>query len=488
VADTNNHVLRRIDLKAGVVSTVAPVARDTSDVSLFRPIGVAIGRDQSTFVTDRRGRIVQVFADGSARILAGANPGFGDGVGTGARFFNPTGIAVDQEGGLIVADAGSYLLRRVAPPGLYTPDPPRSPLADVPGQNEGGLPPAHLPWPVDPQFDWHEVAGTMGEPRGTAGGDGRERFHAGVDVQADVGAIVRAVRGGKIDSPLAAQGYGTLNESLAVGPLTYVHLKVGRDRNDRLLDPALFVPVVSEAGEVTRIRVRRGTRVQISDPLGTVNRFSHVHLNLGPAGREKNPLLLSLPGYVDKVPPSIGRRGIQLMDEQGHPLTYRARGRILVAGRVRIVVDAWDRTNGNRPARRLGVFRLGYQVLQPEGTPAAGFEQPRITMVFDRLPQSPDAARLVYAEGSGITAYGNRRTRFLYTVTNRMRDGTTALEFWDTTTLTPGDYTLRVIVADASGNEAVAGRDLAVTVVQGAIGDHIVSRVSPDSRVVPTRR
>ena len=55
-----------------------------------------------------------------------------------------------------------------------------------------------LVWPVDPQEGPHEVAGTLGEPRGNAGGDGRERFHAGVDVRADDGVTVRAVRDGVV--------------------------------------------------------------------------------------------------------------------------------------------------------------------------------------------------------------------------------------------------------------------------------------------------
>ena len=467
VADSNNHVVRRIDLRAGVVTTVIPMAVPGEDASLFRPVGIAVGAGGSAFVTDRRGRILQLFADASARTLAGSVPGFADGVGASARFFNPTGVAVDPEGALIVADAGNYVLRRLAPPGLYPPDMPRSPLAPEPGWSDR-VTQALLPWPVDPQFEPHEVAGTMGEPRGSLGGDGRERFHAGVDIRADHGAVVRAVRSGKVDSPFAAQGYGTINESLSVGPLTYVHIRVGRDRGDRVLDPELFVPVPGETGEPVRIRVRRGARLRVSDVLGTVNRFNHVHLNAGPPGREVNPLLLRLPGFRDTIPPRIAARGITLSDASGQAFDDRSRGRIVVWGRVRIVVDAWDRADGNKPARRLGVFRLGYQVLDAAGAPLPGFERPRETMVFNRLPRDTDAARLVYADGSGITAYGNRRTRYRYTVTNWMRNGVATEDFWNAGELAPGDYTVRVLVADAAGNEALEGRDVRVTVIAAA--------------------
>jgi sugar lactone lactonase YvrE len=464
VADTGTHALRRIDLKTGLVTTLVPLARDGSDVSLFKPMGLAADTRGSVFVSDARGRILQVFPDGSARTLAGSSPGFRDGLGGEARFFGPTGLAVDRHGALVVADAGNYMIRRIAPPGLYAPDPPRSPLAPVPGAVIDDLTGPPLPWPVDPQFEWHEVAGTMGEPRGNTGGDGRDRFHAGLDVRAVEGTVVRAIRGGKIDSPVAAQGFDLLNESLAIQPFTYVHLRVGRDRQNRLIGDGPFVPVVDETGRLVRVRLRRGARIELGDPIGTVNRFSHVHLNVGGSGREINPLLLRLPGFRDTVAPAIASRGIRLLGQHGEPITATVRGRLRVSGRVRIVVDAWDRADGNAPARRLGLFRLGYQVIDERGTPVPGFEAPRITMVFDRLPQTPDAARLVYAEGSGITAYGNRRTRYLYMVTNQIRDGVASEGYWDTTELSPGNYTLRIIVEDTAGNVARNGRDLKVTV------------------------
>ena len=131
-----------------------------------------------------------------------------------------------------MADAGNYLLRRLAPAGLYAPDPPRSPLAPTPGLPERSLSLRPLPWPVEPQFEPHEVAGNMGEARGSLA-DARERFHAGIDVHANEGEIVRAVAGGKVERPLASQGFDTLSESLSVGPFTYVHVRVGRDRKGR---------------------------------------------------------------------------------------------------------------------------------------------------------------------------------------------------------------------------------------------------------------
>ena len=133
-----------------------------------------------------------------------------------------------------------------------------------------------------------------------------------------------------------------------------------------------------------------------------------------------------------------------------------------LSGRVAIVVDAYDRVDGNGARRKLGVYALGYQVLGEDGSPAPGFDEPRMTIEFDRLPAESGAGRLIYAEGSGITVYGSRTTRFRYIITNGLRDGRVSQAYWDTSQLPPGEYRLRVIARDRSGNETT--RDLDVTV------------------------
>jgi 5-hydroxyisourate hydrolase-like protein (transthyretin family) len=49
-------------------------------------------------------------------------------------------------------------------------------------------------------------------------------------------------------------------------------------------------------------------------------------------------------------------------------------------------------------------------------------------------------------------------------VTNTVRDGRATPGVWDTTQLPKGDYVLRIIAADYSGNEAQEGRDVLITV------------------------
>ena len=80
------------------------------------------------------------------------------------------------------------------------------------------------------------------------------------------------------------------------------------------------------------------------------------------------------------------------------------------------------------------------------------------------LPPSDDAAKLAYASDSGITVYGSKTTRFLYEVTNSIRDGRGTAGVWDTTSLPKGNYLLRILAADYSGNEAQQGRDLLIAI------------------------
>jgi hypothetical protein len=463
VADTGNGLVRRI-ARDGTLTTVAIVG-----TPLVQPTGIAVAPGGDLYLTEERGRIVEIDPDGSARTVAGAGPGFRDGIGTAARFRRPAGLGVVGPGRLVVADAGNFLLRLVAARSRLEVRPPASPFI-APRFDDEAFARVPLLWPASPMDGPHEVAGTMGEVRG---GEGSERFHAGIDVRVEQGAAVHAVRDGVVVSPVAAGGFGTLNEWLRIGPLTYVHVRAGRTRQGRMLDDR-FVASFDERGRVVRVRARRGARFATGDVVATVNAFNHVHLNVGWPGEEHNPLRFRLTQFEDTIPPTITANGVRLFDEDWQPLTARAgagparrhpadRGAapVPVSGQVRIVVDAWDQADGNRPGRRLGLYALGYQVLHRDGTPAPGFEVPLETIRFDDLGP-PGAAALVFAPGSGIPHYGARVTRFLYTVTNTFRDGRAREGFWDTTLHAPGEYTVRAWAADYQGNTAT--RDVGVVV------------------------
>jgi hypothetical protein len=364
---------------------------------------------------------------------------------------------------VIVADAGNALVRQVTARSRLPTLPPASPLI-APAVDWWTFALTPLLWPVEPLAGPHEIAGTMGEPRGDPGGTGYDRLHAGIDVRVPAGTPVVHVRPAGVRQPVSTGGFDLLTEWLNAGLVSYVHVRVGRDARGRLVDPERYLPVYDEGGTLVRVRVRRGTRFDTGDPVGTVNRFNHVHLAVGPPGEEINPLLMRLPRFDDRVAPTIPRGGIRIFAEDGTLLARRGSGRVVVRGRLRVVVEAWDRADASPLRRRLGIYRLGYQVLDEGGTPVPGFEMFREAVMFDRLGRQADTPALLYAPGSGIPFYRSGRTRFLYQVTNSYRAGRGEQGWLDVSTLTPGFYTLRVLVADFNGNEATANRDLPLDV------------------------
>jgi hypothetical protein len=110
------------------------------------------------------------------------------------------------------------------------------------------------------------------------------------------------------------------------------------------------------------------------------------------------------------------------------------------------------------------LYLLGYQLLKSDSSPAPGFEEPRITQIYDLLPPDRESTKVAYAEQSGITVYGSETTRFLYEVTNLVRDRRANRDVLDTSKLPPGDYILRITARDYNGNEAQEGRDLLITI------------------------
>ncbi|HEY3581922.1 MAG TPA: NHL repeat-containing protein [Pyrinomonadaceae bacterium] len=467
VADTGNDRLRKID-KDGNVTTFNV---NVEGGNLSSPVGLALTYDNVLYVTELdHSRVLQITPDGNAHVIAGRGPGFADGV-ENARFNQPAGVALDERNGdLYVTDGANYLIRRLSPTsttGEATAAAANSTSNDpLPRLTNETLGQQSLIWPVDPQNSPHEVVATVGEVRGSFDStDSRDHLHSGLDVFGAYGDTVRAIRAEKVTSPLPNWGFDSLNEGFRVGVIAYIHQHVGRDKDNKMFDDARFTPINGADGKLARVRIKRGTRFKPGDALGTINRMYHVHLIVGPSGGEINPLSLSPVGFKDNIPPTIEKNGIQLFDQSGSQFSQKQNGRLVVTGRVRIVVDAFDRTNFNADRRRLGLYRVGYQILKADGSPAPGFAEPRINILFNRLPPDRASTKIAYADQSGITVYGSASTRFLYEVTNTVRDGRAEPGVWDTSQLAPGDdYILRIIAADYSGNEAQEGRDVLLTI------------------------
>jgi len=453
VADTGNNALRKIT-PTGEVSTL-PISfvEDSTRTWLRSPIGLARTHDGFLYVTEfDRSTVIQLSPDGRACVLAGNGPGYAEGDRREVRFNHPAGLAIDpRNGDIVVADSANYLLRKVSHAEIAT----QPTLDQVPRLTPDTLGEQNLKWPVDPQNSPHEVVATMGEVRGSFDStDSRDHLHSGLDVAGAYGQVVKAIRTEKISAPLSNWGFGELSEGLRVGVISYIHMQVGRDVDNNVFKDPRFVPLMNDEGKLVRMRLRRGTLFRSGEAIGTINRMYHVHLIVGPSGGEVNPLSLSPVGFADTIAPTIEKDGIQLFDESGAQLKEQDHGRLVVHGRVTIEVDAFDRTNLNADRRRLGLYSLGYQVFKSDANsdliPAFPL---RVTIVFNRLPSDDNASKIAYAADSGITVYGSKITRFLYQVSNTIRDGHARTDSWDTQQLAKGDYVLRIVGADYSGNE-----------------------------------
>lgn len=129
VVDSDDHLLRRIT-PAGVVTTLAgsPGQSGTQDgtgasARFNRPQAVAVGADGTIYVADTGNHTLRkVTPAGAVTTLAGSPgvSGYTDGTGTAAKFYQPTGLAVDAAGTLLVADSGNQVIRTVTPAGTVS--------------------------------------------------------------------------------------------------------------------------------------------------------------------------------------------------------------------------------------------------------------------------------------------------------------------------------------------------------------------------------
>ncbi|MFY7884615.1 MAG: NHL repeat-containing protein, partial [Dolichospermum sp.] len=127
VADAFNNRIRKIS-PTGVVTTLAgsgtPAYSDGTGVSasFTGPSGVAVDLSGNVYVADQYNhRIRKITSAGVVTTLAGnGTAAFGNGTGTAAYFNYPTGIAVDANGFVYVADQNNHRIRKISPAGVVT--------------------------------------------------------------------------------------------------------------------------------------------------------------------------------------------------------------------------------------------------------------------------------------------------------------------------------------------------------------------------------
>jgi sugar lactone lactonase YvrE len=128
VADYGNSSIRSIS-PAGQVATLA--GQDThgfadgapSSALFYWPVSIAVDATGVVWVADTSNHVIRkISADGSVLTIAGAGGTAGnlDGTGTAALFDFPCGIAVLPSGDLLVADTDNHYLRKVTTSGVVT--------------------------------------------------------------------------------------------------------------------------------------------------------------------------------------------------------------------------------------------------------------------------------------------------------------------------------------------------------------------------------
>jgi len=124
VVDHGNHTIRRVSAE-GVVTTLAGTAGSTGSTDgsgaaarFNYPSGIAVARDGTAYVADTDNQVIRAITTAGEVSTAGGTAGRNgstDGTSTAARFFNPKGIAISEDGRLYVADLGNRTIRVGSP-------------------------------------------------------------------------------------------------------------------------------------------------------------------------------------------------------------------------------------------------------------------------------------------------------------------------------------------------------------------------------------
>jgi streptogramin lyase len=129
VADYVNSTIRKMT-PAAVVSTFAGLAEHLGDADgpggaarFYNPTGVAVDASGNVYVAGYTGNTIRkITPAGIVSTLAGASGsnGSNDGVGSAARFDHPAGVAVDGAGNIYVADYYNATIRKITPSRVVT--------------------------------------------------------------------------------------------------------------------------------------------------------------------------------------------------------------------------------------------------------------------------------------------------------------------------------------------------------------------------------
>jgi streptogramin lyase len=132
ISDILNHAIRRVSAQGTnwVVTTIAGSAGNhgyadgtNTDAQFYNPNGITIDHDGNLFVADHYNHTIRkISPEGTNWVvttIAGVplTHGSADGTNSDARFWSPTGIAVDDNRNLFVVDTVNFTVRKVAEEG-----------------------------------------------------------------------------------------------------------------------------------------------------------------------------------------------------------------------------------------------------------------------------------------------------------------------------------------------------------------------------------
>ncbi|MGN6639280.1 MAG: hypothetical protein ACTHJ8_10250, partial [Mucilaginibacter sp.] len=112
VADLGNSAIRQIT-PGGVITTIGGGPGQVGLIGY--PSGLSIDAQGNLFIADESGRIIELTAARTLYVLSGTSgiSGFADGSGPAAQFNTPIGTAVDNAGNIYVADFNNNRIRKV---------------------------------------------------------------------------------------------------------------------------------------------------------------------------------------------------------------------------------------------------------------------------------------------------------------------------------------------------------------------------------------
>ena len=126
VADRNNNRIRKVTPE-GVVTTFAGSGQGSADgvgtaAQFYQPSGLVLDDEGNLYVADSRNNLIRkITSEGVVTTVAGSGSfASTDGTGTGASFSYPSGIALDAIGNLYISELFGHKIRKITPQGVVT--------------------------------------------------------------------------------------------------------------------------------------------------------------------------------------------------------------------------------------------------------------------------------------------------------------------------------------------------------------------------------